>query len=385
LARALLRAYGRGALASMPESVIKEHIRALTPYLPPLEGRNPDKYILLDFNERTVPVPPHVTDALKKYIDEGGLQRYPNYGDMNERIAKYAGVRTEECMFVNGSDQGIDLIVRCCCEKGSEVVIPAPTFAMYEQAAESEGLVIRRPHFTRVGGFPLEGVLSVLGPKTSLVVLSNPNNPTGTPISRADILAVARRAPHAAIMVDECYYEFMGPEESVKGDIVDLPNLFVVRTFSKTWGIPSLRLGYVLSAEHNIRALCCVRGPYDVNQLAGVALRAALDNRQYVWDFVDEVNKGAKPKFEDFLRRRGVVFWPSSANFIFCYFPDPVELEKGIRSRGILVRPKKDADGVLGLRVTIGTVAQMDALIKALEELLPEDGNGEPVAKRLKL
>jgi len=336
-----------------------------------LEGRDPSKYILLDFNERTVPVPSHVTDALKTYIDGAGLQRYPNYGDMQEQIAKYAGVRTEECMFTNGSDQGIDLVVRCCCEKGTEAIIPTPTFAMYDQAADSEALVIKRPAYDRVKGFPTEEVLAAINEKTSLVVISNPNNPTGTPVTRKDILAIAKKASHAAIMVDECYYEFMGPEESVKGDIVEFPNLFVVRTFSKTWGIPSLRLGYVLSAEANIRALCCVRGPYDINQLAGVALRAALADPKYIWDFVNEVNKESKPKFEEYLTKRGIVFWPSSANFMFCYFENPIELEKRIREKGVLVRPKKDAEGVMNLRVTIGTVEQMDKLMAILDELLP--------------
>lgn len=364
-------------------SVLKPHIRALTPYLPPLEGRDPDKYTLLDFNERTVPVPPHITEALKSWIDEGGLQRYPAYGELAAKIAAYAGTRSEECMFTNGSDQGIDLVFRCCCEKGTEAIIPSPTFAMYEQAAESEGLVIRRPWFDRIKGFPLEDVLAMIGPKTSIVVLSNPNNPTGTPISKDAILQIARKAPTCAILVDECYYEFLGPEETVKGEIAELPNLFVCRTFSKTWGIPSLRLGYLLSAEANIRALCCVRGPYDVNQFAKVAVDAALANRQYVSDYVEEVNKRAKPKFEEFLRSQGVVFWPSSCNFIFCYFPNPTELEKGLRSRGILVRPKKDAEGTLGLRVTIGTLAQMDGLIKVLEDLLGDEATkGEPASKR---
>lgn len=364
-------------------SVIKEHIRALKPYVPPLEGRNPDKFSLLDFNERTIPVPSHITDALKAYLDSGLLQKYPAYGELQKEIAAYAGVLPEQCMFTNGSDQGIDLVVRCCCEKGTEVIIPSPTFAMYEQAAESEGLVIRRPNFDRVKGFPLDEVLSMVGPKTSLIVLSNPNNPTATAIPREAILKVARKAPSCAILVDECYYEFMAPEETVKDEIAALPNLFVCRTFSKTWGIPSLRLGYLLSAEANISALACVRGPYDVNQMACVALSAALKDPSYVWAFVEEVNKKAKPMLEAFLERRKIVFWPSSANFVFCYFQNPVELEKGLRGRGILVRPKKDANNLLGLRITIGTVAQMEAVIKALEELLDDDSPCvEPAAKQ---
>lgn len=358
-------------------SVIKEHIRALTPYLPPLDGRDPEKFTLLDFNERTIPVPAHVTDALKSWVDQGSLQKYPNYGHMQEQIAKYAGVKKEQCMFTNGSDQGIELVIRCCCEKGTEAIIPSPTFAMYEQASESEALTIKRPKFTREGGFPLDEVLGLIGPKTSIVIVSNPNNPTGTPVKRDAILKILEKA-QCAVLVDECYFEFMGSADSMKDDIDAFPNLFICRTFSKTWGFPSLRLGYVLTAKENISALTCVRGPYDVNHVAGVALNAALQDNQYVWDFVKEVNEKSKPMFEAYMKDKGIVFWPSTANFIFCYFDKPLELEKEIRKRGILVRPKKDAEGVSGLRVTIGTVEQMKSLMKVLDELLP----GEPPAKR---
>jgi len=364
-------------------SCIKPHIRVLAPYQPPLEGRNKD-FILLDFNERTIPPPKEILEAMKEYIDGGHMQRYPSYGTLQANIAKYVGVAEDQVLFTNGSDQGIDLVVRCCCEKGTEAVIPAPTFAMYEQAALSEGLTIVRPKFTREGGFPLQGVLSAVTPKTSLIVLSNPNNPTGTEIKREHILKIAHECPKVAILVDECYYEFMDPSSTVKDEVADLPNIFVCRTFSKTWGIPALRMGFLISAKENISALSAVRGPYDVNQLGVVACQAAMKHKDYVNDYVKEVMERAKPRLEEFLKSKGIVFWPSWTNYIFCYFPDPMPLEASLRSRGILVRPKKDESGILGLRISIGTLQQIETLCKALEELLPAS-NGEPIAKKLKL
>merc|ERR1712039_382175 len=118
-------------------------------------------------------------------------------------------------------------------------------------------------------------------------------------------------------------------------------------------------------------SLSCVRGPYDINMLAIAAIDAALADRQYMTEFVEELNLRAKPKFEGFLQSHGIKFWPSSANFIFCYFPKPLEIEAGLRARKILVRPKKDADGIQALRITIGTVEQTERLMAALEELLP--------------
>jgi len=350
--------------------VIKPHLRDLAPYLPPLDGRNAQEHLLLDFNERTVPVGGHVIEALKEHLDTRGLQCYPAYGDLNEQIAAYTGVSKEQCMFTNGSDQGIDLIVRCCCPTGTEAIIPAPTFAMYEQAALTEGLVIKRPFFTRADGFPTKEVLALVTPQTSLIVLSNPNNPTGTAIPREAMLAVAKGAPHCAILIDECYFEFMSPDSTMVHDVASLPNVFVTRTFSKTWGLPSLRLGSIITAEANIRALCSVRGPYDINHLASIAVKAALKDSKYVFDFVTEHNTLAKPAFEAFLRKRGVEFWPSSANYIFCYFEAPRDLEVTLRGRGILVRPKTDAEGVVGLRVSIGTLKQTQRLIENLEDIL---------------
>lgn len=356
-------------------SVLKPHLRDLAPYKPPLDGRDVQKHVLLDFNERTVAVPDQITDALKKHIDTQGLRCYPAYGTLAAEMAEYYGVPAGECMFTNGSDQGIDLVVRCCCKQGTEAIIPAPTFAMYEQACLTEGLVIRRPFFKKETGFPTEGVLSLVGPQTSLIVLSNPNNPTGTPITYADICKIAGTATHCAILVDECYYEFMhevNPADStMKNELSRFPNLFVCRTFSKTWGFPSLRIGALLSCEANIKAISSVRGPYDVNQLAPVAVRAALADKQYMLSYVDEVMNKSKPKFESYLRDCDIDFWQSQANYIFCYFDEAAALEPKLRAKNILVRPKKDDKDIMGLRVTIGTVEQTDYLIATLTELLP--------------
>jgi len=371
-------------LAEGGNSVLKPHLREIAPYKPPLDGRSPQKHVLLDFNERTVPVPRQITEAIKAHIDARGLQCYPAYGNLLPTIAKYAGVRPEECMFTNGSDQGIDLVVRCCCPTGTEAIIPAPTFAMYEQAAITEGLCIKSPYFSKERGFPLEEVLSMVGPRTSLIVLSNPNNPTGTEIPREAILTILQKASHCAVLVDECYYEFMAPETSVKDEVAKYQNLFVTRTFSKTWGLPSLRLGYLMSSESNVRSLSSVRGPYDVNDLAAVAVGAAVASPEYMLEYVRELNSQAKPLLESFLRSANIDFWPSSANFIFCYFEPAQEIEAKLRAQNILVRPKKDDAGTLGLRITVGTVEQTERLISAIKTALREVSCTEAPAKRPK-
>lgn len=349
-------------------SIFKQHIADMSAYLPPLEGRDPQAFTLLDFNERTIPVAEPILQALEAFIRSGRLQMYPSYGDVTSKIADYCEVLEEQVMITNGSDQGIDLIIRSACREGDEIIIPGPSFAMYGQCARVENLKIVEPQYTREGGFPLEGVLESINSKTRLIVISNPNNPSGTLVSPEDILRIAKAAPDAAILVDECYFEYS--KTTVAPYLAEQPNLVVTRTFSKTWGLPSIRLGYVLSAKENILALLNVRGPYDVNQFAVAAVQASLARPETALEYVDEVMGVSKPLLESFFRDRGVDFWPSEANYLWSFPADPERANQALVEAGILVRPKADAQGRTGLRVTLGTEGQTRRLIEVLSSVL---------------
>lgn len=349
-------------------SIFKSHIDAMSAYKPPLEGRDPHRYTLLDFNERTVEVVDHVRDALKALVDSGRLHMYPSYGDLVDRIAAYCDVRPEQTMITNGSDQGIDLVIRSACSVGDEIIVPTPTFAMYQQCARVEDLSIVEVPYSRDSGFPLQGVLQAITDRTRCIVVSNPNNPCGTVLPVEGVLEIARAAPQAAVLVDECYFEYSGI--TVAAYIDEHPNLVITRTFSKTWGLPSIRLGYVLSCENNIAALLNVRGPYDVNQFAVAAVSAALDRPDLSLAYVREVMDESKPLLEAFLDEQGVDYWPSGANYLWA-FPDQAEyLEQKLREASILVRPKADAAGRLGLRMTLGTLEQTQQLIAVLRRFM---------------
>ncbi|TVZ38292.1 histidinol-phosphate aminotransferase [Alteromonadaceae bacterium 2753L.S.0a.02] len=351
-------------------SIFKQHIAAMGAYKPPLDGRDPKEHLLLDFNERTLPVSVAVQQALVDYISDGRLQMYPAYGDIVEHIAAYANVAPAQVMITNGSDQGIDLIIRSACREGDEAIIPSPSFAMYLQCAKVENLEIHQPQYTREKGFPLQEVLSLINDNTRVITIANPNNPSGTLVSRDDIVAIAKSAPEAVILVDECYYEYASV--TVADLVAQYPNIVITRTFSKTWGIPSLRLGYIIAAKENILALLNVRGPYDINQLAIVAIRAALQNLDSVESYVDEVMQISKPLLEDFLESHAIDYWPSGGNFIWAFFDDPNTVEQGLVAKGILVRPKADSEGRVGLRITLGTQEQSERLLRELELLLTD-------------
>jgi histidinol-phosphate aminotransferase len=346
-------------------SIFKDHITAMSAYKPPLDGRDAQQHMLLDFNERTLPVSQAVEDALVAYIRAGRLQMYPAYGDVVARIAAYAQVPADQVMITNGSDQGIELIIRSACREGDEAIIPGPGFAFYTQCAKVENLRIIEPRYQFETGFPFAEVLAAISPRTRVICLASPNNPCGTPVSPEQIFAIAQAAPQAAILVDECYFEYV--KTTVADAVMAYPNLVITRTFSKTWGIPSLRLGYIISCPANILALLNVRGPYDVNQLAVVAIRAALEQPQATLAYVDEVMQESKPLLEAYLKRKGVRFWPSVSNYLWTFPADPQGLEKALQAAGILVRPKADADGQMGLRITLGTRAQTERLIAVLD------------------
>ena len=348
-------------------SVINPHIVALSAYKPPLEGRNPSAFTLLDFNERTIPVAGNVKRALHEYIDAGRLQMYPAYGDIVSRLADYAGVEESQLMITNGSDQGIDLVFRAVASPDAEAIIPGPSFAMYHQCAKVEAMTLCEPQYTQQGGYPLAEVLSSINANTRIIVVSNPNNPCGTLVSAAAIQQIAEAAPQAAILVDECYFEYS--RATAVSLINDYSNIFVTRTFSKTWGMPSLRFGYLISSQENILALCNVRGPYDINQLAVVAANAALDDPSETQSYVTEVMEKAKPLVESWLGNAKINYWQSQANYLWCFPDQPERVSDYLQKHGFLVRPKNYNDQI-GLRITIGTLEQMQRLIDVWEMLL---------------
>jgi histidinol-phosphate aminotransferase len=288
--------------------MIRENIKNMEAYKPPLEGRASGGYLLLDFNEMTVEPSPKVKQALKDFVDLGRLQVYPEYGDVDAKVAQYAGVRPEEVMLTNGSDQGIDVIFRAFVGSDDKVIIPAPSFAMFYQSAELQGAEILEPIYREDLTFPLKEVLSLIDERVKLIVVCNPNNPTGTAISREDFLKILQKARDydVAVLHDEAYFEWCGI--TAKYLIADFDNLFITRTLSKQFGIASLRAGYVLSQEQNVKELLKIRGPYDINMFAKVAIEAALDDVGYMKNYVKEVMEKSKPKLEQFFRENNVKF-----------------------------------------------------------------------------
>ncbi|MBI2444665.1 MAG: histidinol-phosphate transaminase [Candidatus Magasanikbacteria bacterium] len=338
------------------------HIQKMRPYAPPLNNRRSYAGLLLDFNERTIPPVPKIKRALQKSVADNQWQCYPEYGNLTISIARYAKVPVKNILLTNGSEQGIDLVFRTFTQPGDEVIIPVPTYRLFEQFARLNGNRVMAPRYYTDGAFPLAEILRRLTRRTRLIVVCNPNNPTGTAIQTKDIVRLARAAPRAIIYVDEAYFEFCGI--TAVPLIQKYPNIIVSRTFSKAFGLAALRLGYLIAAPRYITEFTKVRGPYDVNMAAVVAARAALNNLPATKKYVAAVMRYAKPLVEQFFTKQQIPYLPSGGNFLLFRPPNAAMAWRLLKAAGCLVRLLNYPKLGVWLRVTIGTQSQMKQFIR---------------------
>jgi histidinol-phosphate aminotransferase len=354
----------------------RESVRNLPTYHPPLGGRDG---LRLDFNENVAGCSPRVLTRLREMTAED-IARYPEREPVEALVAEYFGVQRDELLLTNGVDEAIHLLCETFLESGDETLVVVPTFAVYEISAAATGARIitvpAGPGFT----FPTSDLLSRVTPRTRLIAIANPNNPTGIVAEPASILEIARRVPQAAILLDEAYFEFYG--KTLLGEWRNLPNLFVARTFSKAYGLAGLRIGALTGNAAHISMVSKVSSPYNVNGVALACLPVALADQDYVRQYVDQVRAGREQLGRE-LGALGVRYWPSQANFVLASLG---ALNKtfinSMRARGILVRDRSRDHGCEGcVRITLGTAENTARLLSALREVLAEIGANEVTAK----
>src|SRR3984885_9759693 len=248
----------RRAVLEMPE------------YHPPLAGR---EALRLDFNENTLAPSPRVIERVRQITAEG-LTKYPEREPVERLVAAHFGLQVEQVLLTNGVDEGIHLMCCAFLDEGDEALIAPPTFFMYDVniSIMTRGLVKVQSDETLE--FPLERFMAAITEKTKLIMVATPNNPTGAPVSREHLRAIAKAAPQAVLMVDEAYYHFHG--ESVMQDLTDVPNLIVARTFSKAYGLANLRVGMLAGNAELLKYVRKTGSPYNVNGIALACLPAAV-------------------------------------------------------------------------------------------------------------
>ena len=346
----------------------REAIVRMAPYHPPTGGRRGK--LRLDFNENTVGCSPRVAALLKRIADPDFFAVYPEYTEVAPKIAEWLGLGPEQLLLTNGTDEAIHCLINTYVDTGDEVLIPWPTYTMYQFYAELAGATRRRaPYLLPDLAFPLEELLDGISERTSAILLANPNNPTGSAIGIPEIEQILDRAGEAAVLIDEAYFEFY---DVTALDLLDAhPNLFVSRTFSKVYGMAGFRLGCLLSQAENIAAIAKGQSPYSVNSLAAACALEAIDDQQYINNYVTEA-LAARQVLTDGLADLGVTHFPSEANFVLARFGDRSKAVcDRLRERGILIRDRShEIPGTA--RITAGRREQAEKLLKELKQILAD-------------
>lgn len=331
----------------------RKALQSIKPYVPPLDGRQDYQGLLLDFNEKIdLPPDPYAT--------------YPEYDALKAAIATYVGVSTNQILISAGSGSAIDTVFRTYCERDDKVVIPQPSFSLLTLAASLAGASIKSPAYDQVtGAYPLTEVTKeAKGAK--IVVICNPNNPTGTAVEISDIKKLANKFQNSLILVDEAYFEYS--KISAITLIAKCPNVVVLRTFSKAFGLAALRVGYVVASPQIITDLQIVSNPYDIAMPSSVAVIKALSNTTPMKRYSQTVMSTSRQLVEDFLIEYAIPFYPTSANFV-CFKPrDQKATYNRLLAQQIMVR--KVANDML--RVTLGPPEIAQKFIAAYKEILAE-------------
>ena len=364
-----------GRDGAVPAIQPRRSIAAMPEYHPPLAGRNA---LRLDFNENTHAPSPRVREALGRMTLES-FTVYPERAPVEAVVAEHLGLKPEQVLLTNAVDEAIHIVCFTFLEEGDEVLFAVPSFFMYDVNAVAMGAVVKRVQMDETLLFPLERLLEGITPKTKLVILCSPNNPTGTVISREQIHTVAKAAPHAVVMVDEAYFHFFG--ETVMDDLrenapADAPhNMIVARTFSKAYGLANLRVGLIAGPAELVRHMRKASSPYNVNGVALRAVEACVGDTEYLDWYVEQVRTG-RARVEKALDHMRVPRWASHANFVLMHIgPKHKEFVTAARARGVLLRDRSSDPGLAGcVRITIGVEDQIDTAIAVLRESLAAIG-----------
>ena len=330
-------------------------------YEAPAEGRSGK--IRLDFNENTTGCGPAVLRALAKLTPQQ-FGMYPEYQKPTARIARHLGVRPEELLLTNGGDDALRVFFDTFVDPSSRILICEPTFPMYRYWAEIAGARVDVRRYDAQMRLPIADVLTALRGKPRLFFLANPNNPTGTLVPPAALRKILAAARQTVVVLDEAYAEFSG--WSALAWIRRYPNLFVVRTFSKAAGLAALRLGAVIAAEGSLAPLRRAMPPFPVNLAALVAAEAALREGKTIRSYVRNVRR-EREVFADQLHKLKIATFPSAGNFLLANFGSAgPELFAKLERKGILLRDRSKDMGPGFARITIGTHAEMQTLLREI-------------------
>ena len=340
-------------------------------YHPPLADRLGLRF---DFNENTSGCSPRVLAKLQQVVGDQ-LARYPEREPVEILIAERLGVGANQLLLTNGVDEAIHLVCETYLEPDDEVIIPLPTFGMYEvYASQTDARVIPVQAEDDLA-IPVAKIIKAITERTKLICIANPNNPTGAVLKQRDLIEILKKAPQAALLLDEAYFDFHG--ESQLTLLMQFPNLFLARTFSKAYGLAGFRVGVLIGSASTMPHVRRVSSPYNVNGVALACLETALQDDTFIRDYVSQVLEG-REMLEQSLTEHGIRWWKSRANFILFHVGEKhAVFVSAMRKRGILVRDRHKDPGCAGcVRITLGTREHTARMLVELHAVVKELGIG---------
>lgn len=364
--------------------IVPEAIRQLVPYSPgkPIAETKREfgltQVVKLASNENPLGPSPRAVDAIREALSD--LHRYPDasFFELRAGFAQYFQIIPQRITFGNGSNELIDHLIRIFCSKGKGVLTSDKAFIAYRISASVAGCPLFETPLTKDFRFDVPKIIKTLDKNSAevgLVFVPNPNNPTGTIITDTELgqlVSTVKRYPHVLLVLDEAYAEFVHSNEAPKGIEWQKkdPQICLLRTLSKVFGLAGVRLGALIGDEELISLVDRVRNPFNVNSLAQVAALATLNDRDYLRR-VCEINEQGLSFIQDGLARLGVFFCPSQANFVFFDSERPAQaLFHELLKRGVIIRPLLNYGFKTQLRVSVGLPEENRLFLNALKEAM---------------
>lgn len=332
---------------------------------------NPGDGLRLHLNENTGGCSARVLEAIRR-VRPSDVSTYPSYGDAVAATARHFGVDPDWVLLTNGLDEGILMaavghIARARIHD-AENIIPLPAFDPYPNSTAAVGATAIRvppgPDFA----FPTQAVIDAITPRTRMIFLNTPNNPTGQLIPIADLVRIGEAAPHAVVLIDEAYIEFGGT--TFLPELPRFRNVLVGRTFSKAYGLAGLRVGVVIGHPDVLTPVRTVTLPFNINGVALAALDAALGDAEFLPRYAAQVRE-SRERLYAACRRLGLQYWPSAANYVLVRVGEAAPFVAALAAWKIHVRDRSKDPVTPGcIRVTAGIVEHTEAAIEALESVM---------------
>jgi histidinol-phosphate aminotransferase len=356
-----------------PTALAKPFVATYPAYVPgrPIEdvardmGLDPAGIIKLASNENPFGPSPLALEAARRALEQSQL--YPDGGclALRQRLAQFHGLAPGQFVIGNGSNEIIELLGHVFLGPGDEVVMGRPEFVVYKLVALLFGARAVEVPLVRHRN-DLKALGRAVTPRTKLVIVATPNNPTGTASPEAELLAFVRSLPDTVIcVVDEAYCDYAERAPDIRPLIAEGRNVVGLRTFSKVYGLASLRVGYGYAGAELAALVDRVRQPFNVNAIAQAAATAALGDGEFTRRCVRETRAGLR-RLERGFADLGLEYVPSEANFVLAKVGDGSRVFEALQRRGVIVRPLKSYDMPEWIRATVGTAEQNERLLREL-------------------